>query len=108
VKVHPRTFQEGDLVLRKTVITNALREKGKLRLNWEGPYRIQKMLGPNTCVLQTLQGEIMGKTWNTMHLKRYFPTQPVEADPEESRAQDMEAHSSPEALTDSAMSQNPF
>ena len=25
-KVHPRTFQEGNLVLRKTVITNALRE----------------------------------------------------------------------------------
>ena len=54
VKVHPRTFQEGDLVLRKTVITNALREEGKLRPNWARPYRIWRMLGPNTCVLQTL------------------------------------------------------
>lgn len=31
-----------------------------------------KVLGPNTCVLQTLQGEVLGKTWNNMHLKRYF------------------------------------
>ena len=69
-RVKPREFREGDLVLRKTVITNTLREEGKLRPNWEGPYRIQKMLGPNTCVLQTLQGEMMGKTWNTMHLKK--------------------------------------
>ena len=95
-------------MLRKTVITNALREEGKLRPNWEGPYRIRRMLGPNTGVLQTLQGEILGKTWNIMHLKRHFLTQPAEAGLEESRAQDMEARSLLEVLPDSAMSQNPF
>ena len=60
------------MVLRKTTITNALREEGNLRSNWEGPYRIAKMLGLNIGVLQTLQGEAIGKTWKTMHLKRYF------------------------------------
>ena len=59
-------------MLRKSAITNALKEEGKFRRNWEGPYRIQQLLGPNTCVLQTLQGETMGKTWNTMHLKKYY------------------------------------
>ena len=52
-----------------------LREQGKLRANWEGPYRIQKMIGPNACILQMLQGESMGKTWNLNHLKLYYPPQ---------------------------------
>lgn len=77
-RVYLRTFQEGDLVLRKTAITNALKEEGKLRRpNWEGPYKIMKMLGPNTSVLETLQGEVLDKTWNTMHLKRYLLSRPV-------------------------------
>jgi len=36
-KVHPQTFQEIDLVLKKTAITNALRKEGKIKPNWEGP-----------------------------------------------------------------------
>ena len=50
-KVRPQTFQERDLLLRKTAIMNALREDGKPRPNWEGSYKIQRMLGPNSCVL---------------------------------------------------------
>ena len=97
-KVHSRTFQEGDLVLRKTVITNALKKEGKLRPNWEGPYRVQRMLGPNTCVLQTLQGEMISKTWNTMHLKKYFPALPVMSSGEGSEPQDAGPSLSPETL----------
>ena len=95
-------FQEGDLVLRKAVITNALKEEGKLRPNWEGPYRVQRMLGPNTCVLQTLQGEMISKTWNTMHLKKYFPALPVMSSREGSESRDAGPSLSPEALPDPA------
>lgn len=72
-RVRNRPLNEGDLVLRKSAITNALRDEGKFRANWEGPYRIQKMIGPSTCILQTLQGEAIGKTWSTNHLKLYSP-----------------------------------
>lgn len=58
-RVHHRAFEESDLVLRKLAITNAFREEGKLQPNWEGSYRIQKMLGANTCVPQALQGETL-------------------------------------------------
>ncbi|XP_052185282.1 uncharacterized protein LOC127796919 [Diospyros lotus] len=70
-RVRSRPLKKGDLILRKSAITNALREDGKFRANWEGPYCIQEMIGPSTCILQTLQGETMGKTWSTNHLKLY-------------------------------------
>ncbi|XP_052206820.1 uncharacterized protein LOC127811152 [Diospyros lotus] len=72
-RVKSRPLKEGDLILRKSIITNALREDGKFRANWERPYRIQEMIGPSTCILQTLQGETMSKTWSTNHLKLYSP-----------------------------------
>ena len=73
-RLKTRSMEPGDLVLRKSAITNALREDGKLRANWEGPYRISSMLGPNTATLETLGGKKMLKTWNTNHLKLYFPS----------------------------------
>ncbi|XP_052190043.1 uncharacterized protein LOC127799867 [Diospyros lotus] len=73
-RVRSRPLKKGDLILRKSAITNAHREDGKFRANWEGPYRIQEMIGPSTCILQTLQGETMGKTWSTNHLKLYSPS----------------------------------
>lgn len=72
-RVRSRPIKEGDLILRKSAITNALREDGKFRANWEGSYYIKEMIGPSTCILQTLQGETMGKTWSTNHLKLYSP-----------------------------------
>ena len=72
-RVKNRPMCIGDLVLRKSAITNALKDEGKLRANWEGPYRIRMMLTPNTCKLETLEGKKVQKTWNTNHLKIYFP-----------------------------------
>ena len=71
-RVRDRPMSEGDLVLRKSHITNALKEDGKFKANWEGPYRIRYKIGPNTCVLETLQGKKIGKTWNSNHLKLYL------------------------------------
>ena len=49
-------------MLKKYIIIGALYEEGKLWENWEGPHRIKEMLGSNTCILQMLQGETLGKT----------------------------------------------
>jgi len=77
MRVFHRPLQKGNLMLRKAVVTNAFREEEKFRSSWEGPYRIQKMLGPNTCILQMLQRETLDKTWSTMHLKNYFHVFPL-------------------------------
>ncbi|XP_052177500.1 uncharacterized protein At4g26485-like [Diospyros lotus] len=61
-RVRNKTMEEGDLVFRRSTVTNALKDDGKLRANWEEPYCIQKLVGPNTCILLTLSGETLGKT----------------------------------------------
>ncbi|XP_052206796.1 uncharacterized protein LOC127811125 [Diospyros lotus] len=75
-RVKNRPMKERDLVLRRSVVTNALKDDGKLRANWEGPYRILKLIGPNTCILQTLSRDTLGKTWNLNYLKLYMNTIP--------------------------------
>ena len=42
--VRNRKFKEGDLVLRKVFQSTAERNTGKLRTNWEGPYKIIKVV----------------------------------------------------------------
>ncbi|XP_057760140.1 uncharacterized protein LOC130980483 [Arachis stenosperma] len=56
-KVVPRTFSEGDLVLRRTEDARRLPSHGKLAANWEGPFRVTKVLEKGAYQLQTLQGE---------------------------------------------------
>ena len=54
-------------MLPKYIVTNALKEEGKLRANWEDPYRVRE-----TCKLETLGGKEIQKTWNMNNLKLYF------------------------------------
>ena len=53
-RVRHRNFQVGDLVLRK--VTGATRDpsKGKLKLNWEGSYRVTLWQRKDTYHLETL------------------------------------------------------
>ena len=52
-----RDFQVRDLVLRK--VTGTIRDpsKGKLGLNWEGPYKITSWQRKSTYHLETLEGQ---------------------------------------------------
>ncbi|XP_016186036.1 uncharacterized protein LOC107627728 [Arachis ipaensis] len=70
-KVVPRTFNEGDLVLRRTEEARRPPSHGKLAANWEGPFRISKVLGMGAYQLQTLQGEPISGNWNVSSLKLY-------------------------------------
>jgi hypothetical protein len=68
-KVMPRSFQKGDLVLKRPMRRD---KRGKLAPNWEGPFRIQEVYGGGAYRLETLQGETMPRTWNVMNLKFYY------------------------------------
>jgi hypothetical protein len=64
-----RSFQVGDLVLRKAGLgTNV----GKLGAAWEGPYRVVLMLAGGGYQLETMEGQIVPRTWNVTNLKRFF------------------------------------
>ncbi|KAK2997990.1 hypothetical protein RJ639_026540 [Escallonia herrerae] len=45
---------------------------GKLSPNWEGPYKISKVLRPGAYSLETLSGEAIPRTWNADNLRQYY------------------------------------
>ncbi|XP_015970880.1 uncharacterized protein LOC107494337 [Arachis duranensis] len=70
-RVVPRTFSEGDLVLRRTEEARRPHSHGKLAANWEGPFRVSKVVGMGAYQLQTLQGNPIPRNWNISSLKMY-------------------------------------
>ncbi|KAK3043471.1 hypothetical protein RJ639_002050 [Escallonia herrerae] len=71
-RVRMRIFRVGDLVLRKLGVSNPKATVGKLSPNWEGPYKISKVLRPGAYSLKTLSGEAIPRTWNADNLRRYY------------------------------------
>ncbi|XP_057760837.1 uncharacterized protein LOC130981250 [Arachis stenosperma] len=67
-KVRPRTFREGDLVLRRLEDVRKPKGEGKLATNWEGPFRVTRVLGRGAYSLQTLDGADLPNTWNITSL----------------------------------------
>ncbi|GAV60116.1 hypothetical protein CFOL_v3_03647, partial [Cephalotus follicularis] len=53
-RVNPRSLNEGDLVLRNSTIIDPIGTRGKLAPNWEGPYKVKRVLQPGTFKLKTL------------------------------------------------------
>ncbi|GAV57499.1 hypothetical protein CFOL_v3_01036 [Cephalotus follicularis] len=43
-KVNPRPLREGDLVLKNAAISDPTGTRGKLAPNWDGSYKVKKML----------------------------------------------------------------
>ena len=69
--IKPRTFQLGDLVLRR-VFPHTNPGEGKLSLNWEGPYRVVRVNRPGMYWLQDLDGKPVPRPWNAEHLRKYY------------------------------------
>jgi ribonuclease HI len=67
-----RRFQVGDLVLRKAFQNTTNPADGKLAPKWEGPYLIDSEAGKGAYRLATLDGEMIPRAWNAVHLKAYF------------------------------------
>ncbi|KAK3039298.1 hypothetical protein RJ639_026682 [Escallonia herrerae] len=71
-RVRSKQFQEGDLVLRKLEVSDPKAATGKLSPNWEGPYRVIKVLKPGAYALGTLSWEPIPRTWNAENLRKYY------------------------------------
>ena len=71
-KVKPRSYMQGDLVLKKLLPTRKNPAHGKLGPNWEDPYIISRVIKPGNYELQTEKGKILHHAWNAEHLKRFY------------------------------------
>ena len=72
LRVVPSSFQTGDLVLRRASIGNRNAKDGKLRANWEGPFRVKTIAANGTYHLETLKGKEMPRTLNVADVKGYY------------------------------------
>ncbi|XP_025636205.1 uncharacterized protein [Arachis hypogaea] len=70
-RVVHRSFNNGDLVLRRTEDARKPPAHGKLAANWEGPFRVLQNLGKRAYKLETLRGEQLPGTWNVSFLRKY-------------------------------------
>ncbi|KAJ0480769.1 hypothetical protein HanIR_Chr13g0635381 [Helianthus annuus] len=70
--VRIRKFQVGDMVLRKAFQNTTNPADGKLAPKWEGPYLIEAEAGKGAYRLLTMEGDLLPRAWNVVHLKKYF------------------------------------
>ncbi|MCI06644.1 gag-pol polyprotein, partial [Trifolium medium] len=68
-RVIPRKFKEGDLVLKRPMGRD---KGGKMAANWEGPYRVHEAFEGGAYRLETMEGEILPRTWNIANLRFYY------------------------------------
>ena len=69
--VHPRSFQQGDLVLTYDQRYDKL-GKGKSESIWHGPYIVNKVLEKGAYELVNYDGTSLGEPRNGLYLKRYY------------------------------------
>ncbi|KAJ4713136.1 Retrovirus-related Pol polyprotein from transposon 17.6 [Melia azedarach] len=72
-KVKPRSFKEGDLVLRKVIY--GLKEGGSTKFaeTWEGLFHVTKVIKPGVYKLAHPDGRQMRRPRNADQLKKYYP-----------------------------------
>jgi hypothetical protein len=74
-KVKSKSFQVGELVWKTILpIGSKSNQFGKWSPNWEGPYKVIKVIYDNSYLLETLQSERLNRAFNERYLKRYFPS----------------------------------
>ena len=71
MRVKPRTFQDGDLVLRSVFENTANQANGKFQPNCEGPYTVVRVEVAGSYALNKLDGTPVPRMWIATHLKRY-------------------------------------
>jgi hypothetical protein len=74
-KVKSKSFQVGELVWKTILpIGSKSNQFGKWSPNWEGPYKVIKVMYGNSYLRETLQGERLNGAFNGRYLKKYFPS----------------------------------
>ncbi|GFZ14410.1 hypothetical protein Acr_24g0006000 [Actinidia rufa] len=71
-KVQHRECLVGNLVLRKVVGNTKNSTDEKLGPNWEGPYKIVKLIGKCVYYLEDSKGKQVQRPWNSNNLKKYY------------------------------------
>ncbi|XP_077229834.1 uncharacterized protein LOC143862648 [Tasmannia lanceolata] len=71
VKIRPREFRAGHLVLRKASVSQP-RSVGKLSPTWEGPYRVKEVIRPGSYRLESLDEQMLPHAWNSRNLRIYY------------------------------------
>ena len=71
-KVRSRPLELGDLFMRKVFENTKELNAGKLGANWEGPYKITRVVKLGVYRLETSRGEAVPRAWNSMHLRRFY------------------------------------
>ena len=66
--VHARSFEEGDLVLRRV---QSAKNSNKLTPKWEGPYRVIRVTRPGAVRLETEDAVPVSNSWNIKHLRKF-------------------------------------
>ena len=69
--VKPRRFKIGDLVLKRVTLATRNPAYGKLKPNWEGPYRVINCKRQGFYYLEALDGRRLEHPWNVEHLRKY-------------------------------------
>ncbi|KAK4262420.1 hypothetical protein QN277_027982 [Acacia crassicarpa] len=71
-KVRPRSFDKGDLLLRRAEVGNKNAKEDKLTANWEDSYWVREKLDKGAYVLETLGKKPIKRTWNADKLRVYY------------------------------------
>ena len=71
-RVKPRSYMQGDLVLKKLLPARKNPAHGKLGPNGEGPYIVSRVVRPGNYEFQTEEGKILQHAWNAEHLKSFY------------------------------------
>ena len=70
--VKPRRFNTRDLVLKRVSLVTKNPAHGKLRPNWEGPYKVVNYKRQGSYYLEALDGRKLEHPWNVEYLMRYY------------------------------------
>jgi hypothetical protein len=73
-RVKEKSFLVGDLVCKTILsIESKSNQFGKWSSNWEGPYRIEKVILENSYMVQSVQRTSLSRALNGEYLKKYYP-----------------------------------
>ena len=70
--IKENTFTEGEMVLRWDARKEQKGKHGKFDNLWFGPFLVSKVLGNNTFILQSLEGEELSSPVNGHFLKHFY------------------------------------
>ena len=70
--VKPKQFNIRDLVLKRVSLATKNPAHGKLRPNWEGPYKVVNYKRQESYYLEALDERKLEHPWNVEHLRRYY------------------------------------